>query len=279
MATSPTRLPKFERPPVVEMALDLQFDLLPKLRTPWLSLFWGEVRSRFPRIEEHSSLPPLMVESFDQPTFDEPRIELTMLDVPPVPRLWFVNEDGSELIQVQQNRFIVNWRRVDQGGEYPRYDHVRRSFAEYVSAFKQFVEREELGAIRPNQCAVTYYNQMEARRGWTDLSEAYKIFAPLRAPAEASTLPQAEDAKVALRFVIRDDGGVPLGRLYAELQPAFRKTDGLPMYMLTLTARGEAGASDIDGVLDFFDRGHEWAARAFVDLTTPEIQQIWEAQR
>jgi uncharacterized protein (TIGR04255 family) len=282
VANSTPPLPNFKRPPIVEVSLDLQFEPLARLRAPLLGLFWGEVRDQFPNhftVEEQVLLRPLAAEAFDGPNLIEPQIEVTVIETPPASRFWFVSGDGSELLQVQQDRLIVNWRRPEQDGSYPRYDHVRQLFTTYFAALSAFIEREHLGVIRPNQCAVTYYNHIEAGRGWADHGDAAAIFTPLAGRPQRSALPKAEDAKVALRYVMNDENGVPRGRLYADFQPAFRKADKLAMYILTLTSRVEIHSVGLDAILNCFDLGHEWAARAFVDLTTPEMQQIWKAER
>ena len=49
-------LPSYENPPVVEVALSVQFEGPQTLRTPELGLFWQGLRDRFPKLEEH---PPL----------------------------------------------------------------------------------------------------------------------------------------------------------------------------------------------------------------------------
>jgi hypothetical protein len=45
-----------------------------------------------------------------------------MFEVPPIPRLSFANEQGNEMIQVQNDRFIKNWRKEGDGEQYPHYE-------------------------------------------------------------------------------------------------------------------------------------------------------------
>ena len=55
-------LPEFEGPPVVEVAVSVQFDA-PVLDGPLIALRWGQVRDRFPLREETSPLTPT-IETF-----------------------------------------------------------------------------------------------------------------------------------------------------------------------------------------------------------------------
>ena len=48
----------------------------------------------------------------------------------PAPRFWFVNESGNELVQVQRDRFIRNWRKTEGQPGYPSYDNLREAFAD-----------------------------------------------------------------------------------------------------------------------------------------------------
>ena len=109
----PRNLPDFANPPLAEVALSVQFEPLEQLRTAQIGLLWGEFRQRFPVTEEHAPLDSV-IERFgvSRTSVLEPRLQ--MLETPPVPRVWFLNEAGTELIQVQQERFIHNWRRLNR---------------------------------------------------------------------------------------------------------------------------------------------------------------------
>ncbi len=135
--------PDFAHPPVVEVLLAVYFEPLRLLRTAQFGLLWQNFRSRFPRIEEHLSLPPipgrLGLEGVPQIG-----VRLEMLDVPPAPRLWFLNEAGTEVVQIQQDRFIHNWRRLQDADQYPHYDGIRSTFEQELSEFASFVEEQEL---------------------------------------------------------------------------------------------------------------------------------------
>lgn len=265
----------FAKPPVLEVALDVQFEGLPRLRGHHLGLFWSRVRDRFPIVEEQVALAPLTVETFGVPTSQEAHIELSLLSAPPVPRLWFLNKAGSELIQIQQDRFIVNWRRVEEDEEYPHYGSVRATFEAEFRRFQSFLAAEELGDMLPNQCAVTYFNHIAAGDVWHKHGELDKIFTMWKSPNESPRLPEADDVKLTARYVIPGATGAPIGRLNVELQPAFRRSDNVPIYTMNLTARGKPNGEGLEDVLRFFDQGHLWASRAFIALTTPGMHKEW----
>lgn len=113
-------LPSFNRPPVVEVAVGIQFEAVERLRNPHLGLLWDRYRKEFPKLEERHARPPVS-ESFEAAPAGQRQVRLQMLDRPDVSLVWFVSEEGNELIQVQRDRFVFNWRRQPGDVEYPRY--------------------------------------------------------------------------------------------------------------------------------------------------------------
>ena len=272
-------LPDFEDPPVTEVALAVQFESLTALRTPQVGLLWNDFRVRFPQIEEHAPLDPI-VERFGEVKPPKVGVRLEMMQKPPVPRCWFLNENGTELIQIQQNRFAHNWRKTGQGDDpYPRYEHVRRTFETELGTFGSFLRRENVGELQPNLCEVTYVNHIVAGRGWDkhgQLDEVLALFAPKYSDA---FLPDPEEIRLGAAYVIHGEDGQPLGRLRISVEPAYRRSDDQPMFLLNLVARGRPVGEGIDGVLRFLDIGREWVVRSFAAITTPKMHGIWGRKR
>lgn len=267
-------LPDFERPPLAEVALSVQFEPLEQLRTPQIGLLWNEFRQRFPKTEEHAPLDSEF-ERFGIPRVTLPQVRMQMLETLPVPRVWFLNDVGTELIQVQQDRFVHNWRKVGEGDAYPRYERLRQTFQTELSAFQTLVAREECGALVPNQCEVTYVNHIVAGEGWTTHSQLSQVLTVFQTNYSDDRLGEPEDARLAMRYVLRDDDQKPIGRLHAAVQPVFRREDHQPMFVLTLTARFRPSGERIEDVLCYLDRGREVIVRAFASMTTPQMHQVW----
>lgn len=269
-----TRRPDFSKPPVVEVALSVQFDRLPGLRTTQLGLLWQEYRDRFPVTEEHAPLASV-VERFGAPTSRKVVARIKMLESPPSPRCWFLNQDGTELIQVQCDRFIHNWRKADTESQYPRYEHVRAGFESELQRFSTFVSRERLGDFVPNQCELTYVNHIVAGKSWKTHAELGEIVTVFERQYSDRFLEAPEDSGLRMRFVISDESDEPLGRLHVALDPGYRSEDGQPLFTLNLTARGRPRGDGIEGVLRFMDLGREWVVRSFASLTTPKMHKEW----
>jgi len=267
-------MPDFRDPPVVEVALSVQFDSLSKLRTPQMGLLWQEFRDRFPKTEEHAPL-DMAVERFGAPQRPKGVARIKMLEGPPVPRCWFLNEAGTELIQIQHDRFVRNWRKAGTDAEYPRYEHIRGAFESELRSFSAFVEREQLGAFAPNQCEVTYVNHIVAGKSWTTHAELDRVVTVCRRSFSDPFLDRPEDAGMRLRFLIPDDGGQPIGRLHVAIDSGYRTKDDQPLFVLNLTARGAPRGDGLGGVMGFLDLGREWVVRGFASLTTQTMHREW----
>jgi len=268
MTKRPSDLPDFSNPPVVETVLSVQFDRLATVHSAHFGLYWNEIQERFPKTEERGELPPAVER---QPELLAPGvgIQFEALEAPPTPRFWFINEDGTELIQLQRDRFIKNWRKVGEGDKYPRYERVREGFERDFSGFRDFAARHGLGTIHINQCEVTYINHIVAGEGWkthADISNVFTVWQQPTTPFPGA----AQDVTFRAKFPILDSNGAFAGRLYATMQSVVRLTDGAPMFVLDLTARGQIGEGT-----DFFDLGRKWIVRSFKELTTLEMHRVW----
>jgi hypothetical protein len=269
----PVNLPDFRKPPVRETVLSLQFEPIEEMTAAHVGLLWQRFRKRLPFVEEHPPL-PAVVEKFG--LLVAPEVEVTIGEKPPVPRMWFLNTDKTELIQVQVDRFIRNWRKVQGEEIYPRYEKIRARFADEVAAFQQFLADERFPGLSITQCEVTYINHIEPAGIWEHHGQIGRVLKSWLDLPGFAFLPAAEDGAVRLRFLIPGDGGTPVGRLHLSLQPARKKEDNSLIFSMNLTARGAPLAPNIDGAFAFFDLGREWIVRGFADLTTPEMHRAWE---
>lgn len=270
--SSNSHLPNFARPPVTEVVLAVGFDPLEGLKVPQLGILWNtRFRDRFPKIEEQPPLEPANERFGGGPL----EVSVTIETTPMVPRLWFLNHEGSELVQIQRNWFARNWRKLSESTEYPRYPSLREPFVNDFKAFELFVSDEKLGEISPSQCEVTYVNHIVAEKSWKghgDLGQVLKLFSPVELP---STSALVEQARLDVKYLIHDEGHEPIGRLHISVAPGFRRVDNRPIYVVTLTARGRPSTPDLNGVLRFLDMGRAQIVQAFDAITTSTMHDEW----
>lgn len=266
LMTQTPSLPAFERPPVIESLMGVQFIPLERFSGIYAGLFWTDIRSSYPTSESKAALVP-MTEDFG---VIPPQIGIQLVTEPEF-RYWFIDNSSTQLIQIQKDRFIRNWRRVKPDDLYPHYDTLRPKFEQDWQRFCNFLERERFGRPDINQCEVTYVNHIPKGVGWEKFGEVDKVVT-LLSPAEARTfLPPPEIIHLNCRYLM----GEKQGRLHATIQPALRQQDGTEVLQLTLTAQGRPASTEVADVLTWFDMGHEWIVRGFADLTTPDMHRAW----
>lgn len=278
MKRRPAHLPDYDDPPVIEVALSVQFERLEKLRSPHLGLLWSEFQKDFPLFEDHAPLQSV-IETFGVRPKPIPALQLISPETTPLVRCWFLNHARTELIQVQQDRLVHNWRKVGEGvkpgEEYPHFEYICEQFARELEIFKKFVDEHQLGIVLPNQCEVSYINHIVAGKGWETHAQMAEIISVWGKSYSHSFPLEMENAKFSASFPIPDTAGKPIGRLHILMQPAFRKADDSQMFVLTLTARGKPTEGSAKSIIEFLESGREYIVLGFTAITTPKMHRIW----
>lgn len=128
----PVQLPDMTAPPVAEVVCGIFFAPLFALDALTLGAYWGSRRKHFPIRRVLSAVT------------DEEGILLG--DLPPL-RSWMVSESGEYLLQLQQDRFYLNWR-AGKDRKYPRFQDTNGRpgivslVQEEFERFGEFCERE-----------------------------------------------------------------------------------------------------------------------------------------
>ena len=164
---------------------------------------------RYPEISVGGPTPPNR-EMFGGPP--RPIIRFSVQEEPSVPRCWLT---GTELIQIQKDRFIFNWRKREPTQVYPRYPTVRRKFERHLAKFQTFLRRQRIGKIVPRQCEVTYVNELFPSKVWKRHGQLDKVYSPWSGRHSDRFLSEPEDVSILVRYRLVSDDGRPLGRLSA----------------------------------------------------------------
>ncbi len=264
-------LPKFRKPPVVEVALSVQFDELASFTSAHFGVFWSAIRERFPTTEHH---PPLVSAMEVFGTTGSGGGTLQIESGFPVGRCWFVSEDGDQLIQLQPDRFVMNWRKSGTTGQYPSFEKLKRQFDDELERFRSFASTESLGELAVRQCEVTYVNHLlpdNRSEHARDVDDFLNCWSEQR---ESSSLPPVESKTLSWQYVMKDDDGI--GRLHVAIQPARSKSDGRKLFVLQLIGRGAPLSPDLAGAKRFMDAAHRWIVIGFTDITRAESHANWE---
>jgi uncharacterized protein (TIGR04255 family) len=263
----------FKRPPVAEVAIAIQLAQPATDDTTTLGVYWPRIRETHPQLQPQTGLPP-MSEDFDGPAAS-PGVAFQVFEGSPPTRYWLLNPDSTELVQVQPDRFVFNWRKEPADVDYPRYTYLRSRFVDLYSTFIEAVG--EVGnEVVPAWCEITYVNPIapiELGAGRPDIGTILRRFNS----TEVASSPALEDTSFSERFLLERDGS-PYGRFYVTARPTFRVTDQVPIYVVTLVVRGRPRTPSLEGALAFLDEGRALIVNSFRDMTTDAMHEQWGLQ-
>ncbi len=225
---------------------------------------WWDVlgRSKYPHCEEQ---PPLgqLVENFEQAVTETQ----FAYGVVPSPRVWFISHDREQVMQIQRDRFLCNWRKAPTQQIYPRYEAVSSMFFTQLSEYREFVRREVGAELSFTQFELTYINHIDG--DFATVGRA-GVFPDLSWRPQERLLPSPSNVEAHFSF----DAPEKQTRLHANINTGRRNADRSPVLIVDLSARGVG--SDPHA---WFAFAHEWIVRGFADLTSDAAHRKWGRER
>jgi uncharacterized protein (TIGR04255 family) len=265
-------LPKFDAPPVIETVLSAQFARLERFSNAhggwfwksYLNKDWVNVQSA-PRLEDQ-------FERFgDEFRWGPSAGGIRIVTGAESARLQILRADDERMIQIQDSRFVYNWRK--QNADYPSYENVLSEFLREFANFERFIKDAELGAMDLNQWEVTYVNHIDRGGLWNAFSDWIKIFPRFYAPAEGESDINPEDFGGEWKLTIGDN----LGRLHVALSRGRVASEkGAEVIRLQLTARGPVNMEKGLDLRAGFELGHAVIVRYFTAMTSPVAHKYWK---
>ncbi|HEY5203538.1 MAG TPA: TIGR04255 family protein, partial [Roseiarcus sp.] len=156
---------KYKNPPINELVVGVYFDRdVASLRSEYVGVFWNRYRRDFPTIAEQ----PLLTRPINL------FVDLPLIEFSNMPRYWLESADGTNLIQIQRNAFLTNWRR--RNADYPHFDAVKDFFDVTLLNFVAFLD-EELHEPSPRiQLAeLSYINLIEPNEYWSSQLDTPRV--------------------------------------------------------------------------------------------------------
>ena len=261
-------LPSFERPPVVETVLGVQFQASHMWRTTHVGVFWKTLSGSWSVQDEVPPVEPVF-EAFPA-NLPWGQLGVRLSASPPQLRVRLVNDARDRMIQIQNGRLHLNWLS-GSGGRYPRYEAMADEFASLVESYSAFLEGEGVGPVQPNQWEVTYVNHLPQGSVWSSPGDWSTLFPSIpQVPASAAQDQELESFGGHWRFEIPPKRG----RLHVNVEHRCNG-EGKDFLRVTLTARGPLPAN-MDAPLGAgLGCGHEAVVRGFCRLTSDEAHVYW----
>lgn len=265
--------PDFDRPPVVEQAITLMFAPIEGFSIGDIGLFWAQVRDDFPVCQTADRLQPA-VEAFGS----ELNFQITLGTSVEVPRAFFRNTHGNELVQLQSDRFAYNWMRAD-GSEYPRHKKTTGRFWELFSLFERFLDERGLPQPKLQQCELINVNIAPLKEFGGTYASALEILSFLeRQPIWPERI-ELEAATIQTHYILRNEQGLAIGRLHFDLNPVRDAASGEDAIRFDIVARGTMSPLHRNSADQFFSEARDYINTAFIRLTTDEARRAWGEKR
>ena len=246
---------RYENPPIDEIVCGIRFDSIKELRSGHFGILWQKFRPDFPKIEDQNLVNPVPVEDFENPNKF------------PLPRVWFIHRDENEIIQVQRNCFLHNWRKRRADDEYPGYEKVVENFEKYLSRFQEFLAEESLGHLVPKQYELTYIDLIPQGQGWENLGNLEKVF-PNLLSLTGQGIPSTNVRVINWQTILDLPNG--LGQLNIAIRSGQRKTNNQPLLHIQTRALSKGQSESMPA---WFDAAHTTITELFLNLVSSEIQK------
>ncbi|MDT3343761.1 TIGR04255 family protein [Microbacterium aquilitoris] len=242
-------------PPVVEAVAGIEFrsrgaDLVALVREA------DNWRDRYPSVTAQGALPPSR--PYGQPGGE---FDMQLIDGPPPLRVWSASSDDVWLVQTQDDRVLLNWRRIRESVTYPGYEAIRPELERIVHG----VEADTGADLVPLVVEFSYVNRVKS--DLPGFHNAYETFRKPSQPLPGEVI--AERYEITTQLEV--DGGI--AQLSASIQPA-----DVPDYtILSLSTRVFATRPvGLGAAFELLDTAHATSKRAFFAIVSDDTASQWE---
>ena len=199
MATLPNvqTPPELDAPPINEVVCGIVFEELP-IDPVLVGAYWANRRDELP--ERALKLP---VGAY----------QLNMVEAPPL-RVWLRSVDAGTLIQIQHDRFYVNWQAT--GGTYPRFHTIAADLEKELTLFSAFCEEWLSKKPAAQAIELTKVNLLRRGKHWTDVADLARM---LPAVEPLIGLTHSEQPTFSVQFSDKRDGAELLSIVVTGLEP------------------------------------------------------------
>jgi uncharacterized protein (TIGR04255 family) len=183
--------PKLDSPPIIEVVCGVFFGAVDGLDPVFVGAWWRDIEADYPG---HSI----------QPAVTELPVILPQGALPI--RSWLISADDEWVVQVQPDRFYVNWRK--RGRSYPRFSSaggvLERAMSE-LGRFRAFCRSKLRIEIAPSAVELAKVDLVVENVHWKGQSDLGKVLPVI---ADVGRATQSSETELGLRVVQPRSHGV-----------------------------------------------------------------------
>ena len=192
------------------------------------------------------------------------------LDEPfPMPGYWFIADNDVNVIQIQKDAFLFNWRRRGDK-QYPGFHGIKPTFDRLYGEFEAFLRLEaDVPEVSVDLCELTYLDIIEQCDYWRGPAHTRNVI-----PSFSTLLSSMEDAvdnsfDCSYAYSIADDL-VLFIRIRSLVDP---QRPGQPLLALETKASNQFAGIQKTLTDGWFQRAHDTIIKYFMDMTSEEVQR------
>ena len=197
----------------------------------------------------------------------------------PPQKWWFISEDDSRVLQIQDNFLGYNWRRKDipfgEPSNYPGFDSILREFNDRLTELEKWCQQTGRTMPNPTGCEIFYDDviplNIDGRFSFS-MSEAMVEFNRAEKDRPCSAWMSQWIEKID--GLPDDDPSllkVQINQLGA-LHPSSRE----PIHVLKVAWVAGAARKEWRDVVEFFKLSHQHIVNRFEALISKELQETWK---
>jgi uncharacterized protein (TIGR04255 family) len=268
----------YDNPPLIEVAMSVQFEPPSGLTMAHLGAYWWLNRESYPVVVDAKPISASKESFRNQEPWFPPSLRFAITDQINF-RLQMKSSDEQWVCQIQQDRFVVNWRK--QEDRYPRFREAWERFQRDWTSWNKFLTELYSPASEtiPYMWELAYVNRIPKGTLWKSPADWDKIFPSLCvSPSDSNKVGSLQGVRGQWIW----DSSDPTVRLNVELVPRrFRGSPDEDSLMLNLTARGPidvASCGKLTAIQSGMDCGHSMIVSMFDSLASPTAKQKWNRQ-
>ena len=240
---------KFDNAPIAEVVLGLQFNE-PVFTYKFIYDFYNSIKENFPEVQENQIL-PTVIEKTDEPA--ENKILQGFNS-----RKFFIHKNQNKLIQIQPDRLLFNWRKLENATEYPHFANVKD---EFIKMFSIIDEKLNIN-LKINQLEMTYVDNIFIDQHNADNFNTKTIFKIFSLNKDV----KSTEYKISYPIVGLN------GNVLLSINSAKTKKDQRKLLIMESTTRGALNGMSIN---EWFEASHKELLDLFVTITTDSAKEIW----
>lgn len=248
---------RFQNPPIIEVVFQVMFPTIEGFGSPHFGLFWASIRDEFPTVQSAPRLGPVIIQQV-QNAFPENR-------------LWLIHKSSETVIQLQDDRFIFNWRLSGSDHTYPGYESLYPEFHRYLQQFCDFVDSENVPIESFTGFELHYVNHIYLNKSARNWEDAGKVLTPFNQPGVG----RKSFPLTSLRFHTVSEIPGSGDSLTVTIDSRTHNITKKELLNFEIRVSGNREQMHIESMDGEFSTAHDQTLDVFLKLSTPKIRREW----